>query len=489
MALRVRALCSETDEPSKRCQNCVQCSKLCSVSDRNYQSGFMATETNQASARQDPFARLSERAKRTADPPISYLMHKASANPELISMAVGFVDHDSLPVDQTLASVSDLLSDARMARQALQYGTTQGLPLLRELVVEHMANLEGCSASELGLDVDRVVITTGSQQFLQLVSDVLIDPGDIVLTGAPDYFVYTATLAALGARIIGVSMDGDGLVPEALDDTLARLRQSGELGRVKLLYVGSYYQNPTGVTLAESRRSAVLEIIERWSRAGRIFILEDAAYRELCYGTITPRSIRSYDRTGETVILTQTFSKSFSPGLKTGYSLLPSALVKPVLQQKGNHDFGSANFIQHVLAAVVRSGRYAEHVARLRSVYRAKLVVILESLDSEFSRCQIDGQWTRPDGGLYVWLTLPSDIDTTATGGLFQRCLERGVLYVPGEYCFPPSGSIAAGAPLGGPQHTMRLSFGVQSADRLREGVARLAQAVADCRGSRPIES
>ena len=429
-----------------------------------------------------PLLRLSRRAGRTAENPIGYLMHQAVANPDLISLAAGLVDQESLPADETLATLTELLSDRDAARRALQYGTTQGHERLRELVVERLERLEGCLAREMGVDAGHVVITTGSQQFLQLISDVLFDPGDIVLMGSPDYFVYMGVLTGLGVRVIGVPLDEHGIVTEALDETLDHLDRAGQLERVKLVYCCSYSQNPSGVTLAPERRTRILDIVRKWSRFGRIFLLEDAAYRELYYSAQAPRSIRSFDSRGETVILTQTFSKPYSPGLKIGYSVLPDDLLGPVLREKGNHDFGSANFNQHLLARVMESGRYEEHVAKLREIYRAKLRAMLHSLEQEFSRLDVEAQWTRPAGGLYVWLTLPESMDTGRSGQLFQRCLEKSVLYVPGEYCFPGERLDHGPCPLGGPSHTMRLSFGVQPVDGIREGIARLAAAVAQCR-------
>jgi 2-aminoadipate transaminase len=428
-----------------------------------------------------PALRLSERARRTSEQPISFLMHAAVANPRIISLAAGLVDHETLPAEATLLTVTELLKDPVGARQALQYGTTQGDARLRELAVEQLENHEGSSASELGVDPSHVVVTTGSQQLLQLVSDVLLDPGDIVLMGAPDYFVYMGVLAGLGARAIGVTMDEQGLVPDALKETLARLDRTGALARVKLVYCTSYYQNPTGVTLVEDRRPAILEIIQQWSTAGRIFLLEDAAYRELYFSGPGPRSIRSLDRAGDTVILTQTFSKAFSPGLKVGYTFLPDDLLAPVLHHKGNHDFGSANFNQHLLASVMTSGRYAAHVEKIRTVYRDKLAATLDSLSVEFARHEIPAHWTRPDGGLYVWVTLPAELDTTRGGRLFQECLKNEVLYVPGEHCFPPEFDRGEVGALGGPQHTMRLCFGVPSIESIREGIRRLAVATKAC--------
>jgi 2-aminoadipate transaminase len=424
---------------------------------------------------------FSKRAMRTAEAPINYLMHAALANPALISLAVGFVDQETLPVAAVRDAISELLSDPFQARQALQYGTTQGHVRLRELAVEHLEQLEGRAASELGLNPSHVVITTGSQQLLQLVSDVLIDPGDIVLMGAPDYFVFMSVLAALGARVIGVAMDHEGLVPEALEGTLARLGSAGQLDRVKLVYCASDYQNPSGVSLSDRRRPEILEIVRRWSRANRVFLLEDSAYRELYYTVQGPPSLRSLDREGETVILTQTFSKSFSPGIKIAATILPDGLLAPVLRQKGNHDFGSANFNQHLLASVIESGRYADHLQRLRSLYCEKAATTLKALSFEFGRQGISARWTTPAGGLYVWVTMPPALDTTAGSAFFKKCIERGVLYVPGEYCFPPELGGSDTEALGTPRHTMRLSFGVPPVNAIQEGIRRLAQAAREC--------
>lgn len=422
--------------------------------------------------------RFSQRAQRTCEQPIAFFMKQAVANPGLISLAAGLVDTESLPVEETREILRGLLSEDGAARHALQYGTTDGYDRLRELAVAHVEALEGRPASDMSIDPSRVIVTTGSQQLLYIVSDILLDPGDIVLVGAPEYFVYMGTLESIGARVVGVPMDEQGIIPEALSDVLADLDRSGQLPLVKLLYYDSYYQNPSGVTSAPARRPEILEAVERWSRHGRIFILEDAAYRELCYEGTSPRSIRSYDRSGRTVILAQTFSKSFSPGLKTGYSILPEELVGPILQQKGNHDFGSCNFVQHLLAEAFATGRHAEHVGKLKRVYRAKLSAMLEALETAFASGSVPARWTRPQGGLYVWLVLPEEFDTRMKGPLFQRCIEKGVLYVPGEYCFPPETNASAADPLGGPRNTMRLTFGNLPAEKLREAIHRLADAL-----------
>lgn len=415
---------------------------------------------------------LSQRARRTTSAPIGYLITKAMQTPGLISLAAGLVDYESLPGEATAALAAELLGDVARARPALQYGTTEGDPVLRGILLDHLAGLDGVVPQTLG-GVEDLLVTTGSQQLLYLLTDVLVDPGDIVLTGWPSYFVYTGTLAAAGADVRGVDMDADGILPEALEDVLETLARQGQLPRVKILYLVSYHQNPTGITLAGDRKPRILEIVRRFSRDHRILIIEDAAYRELTYQGEVPRSCRALPGGRDHVALLQTFSKPFAPGLKTGYGLLPRDLVAPVLLQKNNMDFGSANLMQHLLVAAMRDGTYARHLARLRETYARKCRAMLDALQEHLGDFRpADVHWTHPRGGLYVFLTLPAHIDTRDTGPLFARCLEEGVLYVPGDLCFGPDPTRDA------PRSTMRLSFGVATEADLREGVARLARAI-----------
>jgi 2-aminoadipate transaminase len=430
--------------------------------------------------RQLEHLRLSRRGRLLGEQPVNYLMEIALVKPEIISLAAGFVDQDSLPAQETLQAAQELLSDPAAGRAALQYGTTKGFNKLRELVLAHVAELDRCSQQQLGVGLQNVLLTTGSQQLLQLLSDVLIDPGDIVLVGAPDYFVYMGTLSSLGARIVGVPMDEAGLIPEALDEAFEQLERAGELPRVKLLYCCSYCQNPAGVTLEEERRPEVLALLRRWSKHGRILLLEDAAYRELAYYGEPPRSIRFYDEDGSTVVLAQTFSKSFSPGLRVGYALLPVELMRPVLRLKGTHDFGSPNFNLYLMAELIENGGYARQVQRLKQVYKQKLEAMLEALDRWLTKACPEATWTRPLGGLYVWVCLPQGINTDHESDLFNRCVDRGVLYVPGEYCFPHELPCKERSGLGGPEHTLRLCYGVQPVERVVEGVRRFAEAVAE---------
>ncbi len=419
-----------------------------------------------------PAFALSGRAVRTGPQPISYLLKQAVDNPELISLAAGLVDYESLPVEPARRAMTAALDEQR-GRRTLQYGTTAGDAALRQRLLEHMAALDGLEPADLHATADDVVIATGSQQLLFLLTEVLVDPGDIVITAAPSYFVYTGTLATFGARVHCVDMDECGMVPASLERVLARLQSRGELERVKIIYICDYHQNPTGLTLAADRRGRIVRVVQRYSQHHQMLLIEDAAYRELTYEGRPPPSLKRHDEGNRFIALLQTFSKPFAPGLKTGYGLLPRALVEPVVLQKGNHDFGSANLCQQLILEAMTSGDYDRHVAALCRRYAQKRDAMLEALNRELGGFQPEAtHWTRPAGGLYIYLTLPPEIDTGPEGDLFRRAIREGVLYVPGVYCFAPDLDREV------PCNTMRLSFGVCSIEQIHEGVARLARAI-----------
>lgn len=420
-----------------------------------------------------PRIALSVASERTTTPAISTLMQMALAYPGLVSLAAGFVDQLTLPVAATAGEVASLAADAAEGRRALQYGTTAGDAALRTRLVGLLEADEGVAPGGFGHLVPNTVVTTGSQQLLYLVAEALLDPGDIVLVEAPTYFVFLGVLETRGARVIGVETDEGGLRLDALEATLARLDSEGLLERVKLIYTVSEHSNPSGISLAADRRGALVALARGWSRRHRVFVLEDSAYRGLTYDGTPPPSVWRHDPEGDTVILARTFSKTFSPGLKTGYGVLPAALVGPVLGLKGNHDFGSANYNQIVIDRLIADGSYTRQVRALVDRYRNKRDVMLGALGEQLG--PFDGvSWTRPAGGLYVWLRLPEGLDTGLGGAFFQKCLDEGVIYVPGAYAF-------AGEPAAPPTNYARLCFGVPGEAELVEGVRRLAKALAAC--------
>ncbi|EDL60540.1 aminotransferase-like domain-containing protein [Gimesia maris] len=412
------------------------------------------------------------------DLPISYLMQQGVENPGVLSLAAGLVDQNSLPVSITQSAFQSLFSDPGSAREALQYGTTAGSLSFRKLLLAHLSHLEQKSAEELRMTVDNIIVTTGSQQYLSLLGEVLLDPGDICLVAAPTYFVFLGVLQGLGARIISVDTDESGMKMDSLDTTLERLEAQSQLNRVKMIYLVSDYENPSGVSLSIDRRKKVVEIAQKWSKQHRIHILEDLAYRELCYdGPVLP-SIRSFDQTGETVILTQTFSKSFAPGLRVGFGVASKSVCEAISDKKGNDDFGSTNLSQHILANALRENLYYDHVEYLRSVYREKRDCMLDAAETYFSKLK-NIHWIHPGGGLYVWMTLPDSIETGFKSTLFQKAIhEDKVMYVPGELFYAYDHGLGCNEQPAIQKNHMRLTFGVQNSQGIQEGMKRLSNAV-----------
>ena len=268
---------------------------------------------------------------------------------------------------------------------------------------------------------------------------------------------------------VGVETDNRGVIPEAVE-ALARCQAAGELERVKAIYLVSYFDNPRSLTIPIEHRAALVEIAKRWSRRQRIYLIEDAAYRELRYAADDMPSLRAFDPEGDTVLYAGTFSKSFSPGVRVGWGVLPKGLTEPVLAQKGNINFGSPHLNQVLMATVIEMGLFDRHVELLRASIAARST---RSCGQARSFCgpSRGSNGSRPSGGLYLWLSLPEGMDTGVAGPLFDRAVAEGVLYVPGKYCYP-----AEGCPR--PDNRLRLSFGCQSCEGLRRGVEALARAI-----------
>lgn len=411
----------------------------------------------------------SSRARWAEGQPISQLMSRALDNPGLISLAAGFVDADTLPVEPTRLAGDALLADETLATASLQYGSTAGHTRLRTLLLEQARADDGVASPA---SIDQIVVTSGSNQLLHLVSESILDAGDIVLCAAPTYFVYMGLLMGIGARAVGVASDDQGMIPEALEESLRRYEHAGQLGRVKAIYLVPYYDNPGGVTMSLERRLEVVRLAKKWSIQEKIHVISDEAYRQLRYHGDDIPSTRIGDEDGDTVIVAGTFSKSFAPGIRVGWGILPPHLVGPVLDQKGNVDFGSPNLNQSLMAQVLEMDLFEPHVERIREGYRKKMQAMLEAAD-RFLAPLADVCWYRPSGGLYIWVSLPERIDTCLDGALFDAALREGVLYVPGEYCYPNEGEPVR-------RNTMRLSFGVQSCQKIREGIEKLAHAIAE---------
>lgn len=413
--------------------------------------------------------RLSERAVRTTAPPIAWLMNKALGNPDTISLAAGFVDQQSLPVELVQEITKLILKAPDLGRQALQYGYPNGYLDLRRLLAERLQS-SGISAP---VDPEHIVVTSGSQQLLYIATDVLIDVDDIVIVEDPTYFVYTGVLDGFGARTIGVATDDEGMIPEALEERLKEIQAQGLLHRVKMLYLMTYYQNPKGTSHSWKRCEQIYDIICRFSTSENyIYILEDAAYCDLSYEGDRVPFMKTLDTTNERVILALTFSKSFSPGLRLGYGYLPPNLIGPVLNEKGNQDFGSSNFTQFIAYHAVKTGLFDDQVKRLCERYAQKRNLMLRAIREEFPP---DINYVEPKGGLYVWVTLPDGMGTGTGSDFCEKALDSHVLYVPGCYCYAQEKGRQK------PDNQLRLCYGSIEDQPMVEGIRRLGAVIRSC--------
>ena len=276
---------------------------------------------------------LSELGRRTTEPPISWLMATALARPQVISLAAGFTDNESLPVNEVRGLLRDILRSPQTGRAALQYGTTVGDRMLRQLSARRLHSLDGQPAARRAYSADQMIVTNGSQQMLYMITEALCDPGYLVLVEDPSYFVYLGILQSHGVRARGIQMETDGLDLACLEATLVGLKRRGELRRLKLLYLVSYYQNPTGRTTSFAKKAGALKLLRQFERAAGhpIYLLEDAAYRELRFGGADVKSALTLKGAGERVIYTGTYSKPFATGARVGFGLLPEPVFTPAM--------------------------------------------------------------------------------------------------------------------------------------------------------------
>ncbi|HTX21036.1 MAG TPA: PLP-dependent aminotransferase family protein [Candidatus Aquilonibacter sp.] len=425
---------------------------------------------------------LSKLGRRTALPPISWLMQTALTRPKLISLAAGFTDNPTLPVEISRKLLNEILRDPKIGQPALQYGITAGEMNLRELTARRLRKMDLQSSSSLKnksrtrtkdedeiYSAGRLMITGGSQQLLYMTLEALCDEGDLILVEDPTYFVFLSILQSRGLRARGVKLERDGIDLAHLENVLERLKKSGELRRVKALYLVSYFQNPTGVTTSFAKKAGVLKLLKKFSRAAGhpIYLLEDAAYRELRFaGDDTPSAL-VVPGAGANVIYTGTYSKPYGPGVRVGFGILPAALFTVVERIKGNHDFGTANLLQQLLARALETGLYDRHVAKIEKRYGEKARVMKQALAEHFPP---GVEIWESGGGLYFWARLPEGISAGVNSKVFQTALKNDVLYVPGELCYADDPSRPK------PDNGMRISFGSASEENIREGIARLGK-------------
>ncbi|MGV9773932.1 aminotransferase-like domain-containing protein [Streptosporangium sp. NPDC003464] len=366
-----------------------------------------------------------------------------ASRPEVVSLAGGMPYVTALPLDTVGELVADLV--ARRGPVALQYGSGQGDPHLREQICDVM-RMEGIEANS-----DDVVVTVGSQQALDLITRIFIDPGDVVLAEGPSYVGALGTFAAYQAKVVHIAMDAEGIIPESLAQTIYALKTAGS--PIKFLYTIPTFQNPAGVTLNTARRQQVLDICQR---AG-VLIVEDNPYGMLGFDGEPMRALRADNADG--VVYLGSFSKTLAPGFRVGWALAPHAIRDKLVLAMESAVLSHSSFTQLAVGQYLATQPWREQIKSFQVLYRERRDAMISSLEALMPA---DVTWTRPSGGFFVWATLPEGLDSKA---LLPRAVSERVAFVPG------TGFYADG---GGARH-MRLSYCYPEPDRIREGVRRLA--------------
>lgn len=403
----------------------------------------METTPARATTRLDSY--VDRYAARTAGMTASEIraLFSVASRPEVVSLAGGMPNISGLPLDVVGGAISELV--ATQGPVAMQYGSGQGVPELREQICDVM-RLEGIDAHP-----DDVVVTVGSQQAVDLVTRIFCDPGDVVICEAPSYVGALGVFKAYQCDVVHAEMDAHGLVPEALRQAIAATKAAGK--RIKFLYTIPNFHNPAGVTLSAPRRQEVLEIC----RSEDILVLEDNPYGLLGFEGDPMRALRADEAEG--VIYLGSFSKTFAPGFRVGWALAPHAVREKLVLAQESATLCPPQFSQMAVSAYLTSHDWQGQIKQFREMYRERRDAMVAALDDLMpAACR----WNVPDGGFYVWLTLPPGIDAKA---MLPRAVTARVAYVPGTAFF--ADGFGSGA--------IRLSFCYPTPERIREGVRRLA--------------
>lgn len=398
---------------------------------------------------------LSRAAERMKESAIRKMGTLLAAGRDVISFAPGYPAPETFAWTEFRQIADELLTGADGS--VLQYGPTRGHRPLLEVILTILRKREIASS------IEHLLVTTGSQQGLDLVARVLIDPGDVVLVELPTYTGAITALRNVQAEMVGVPQEADGIDLAALDETVQRLRTEGR--RVKMLYVVPNFQNPTGLLIGLDKRVRLLE----WAERRDVLIVEDDPYRELFFedsaSEADVRPIKADDANGRVVYLSS-FSKTLAPGYRVAWITAPPALATKFEMAKQAEDLLTGSLDQRIVFEACRRGILDRQLPMLREHYQHKRDVMEQALKRELAGLV---SWPEPKGGFFLWLTLPREIDAER---MIPRAVEHGVIYVAGEAFFVDAGSPTAVGPRA---NTMRLSFSAPTPQRIDEGVARLA--------------
>ncbi len=372
----------------------------------------------------------------------------AMGDPGLISFSGGAPAKEALPIDIVREIAEDVLRSEKRGVEALQYGSVQGLPDLREVVVRELLSPKGIDAK-----AENILITSGGLEGINLLCQLFIDPGDVILVESPTFVHCVEIFEMFQAKCISVAMDENGMIPEDLEEKIRRYDP-------KVVYVIPTFHNPTGRTLSLERRKKIAEMGSRYD----VVILEDDPYRDIRYSGEDLKPIKAFDETGNTV-LANSFSKIFSPGSRLGYVLASDPVIEKLLDAKSATNSHTSMLPQVICAEFFKRGHYPAHHRMICDLYRTRRDVMLKSIDLFFPA---GTKRTFPDGGLFTWVELPGSIDTTELLADATSDPDVKVAYVAGEGFFIEGGGMG--------KNCMRLSFGAVPPEKIRIGAERLGK-------------
>jgi len=390
----------------------------------------------------------SQRALGVARSAIRELL-KLTEKPEIISFAGGLPDPETFPHEELAEIAADELRGHY--RNVLQYGLSEGSRTLRSAVIDWLR------PQGLDLSLNQVLVTTASQQGLDLLAKAFLDPGDVVFCGLPTYLGAIQSFSLFQADKIGVPLQEDGMDLDVLEEQIAEARRVDKV--LKAIYVIPDFQNPAGITMSLEKRKRLLEIAEQED----LLIFEDNPYSQLRFAGEAVPTLKSMDENGR-VIMLFTLSKVLSAGLRLAFLIAQEDLIEILLRMKQASDLCTSKLTQHLAARYIKDYGMEDHLRILRERYRAKRDAMIAALE-KYMPTKEGITWTRPDGGLFLWVRLPEEVDTEE---MFPRALEHNVAYIVGSAFYVD----------GGGKNTMRLSFSVNSEDEIEEGIKRLCQVV-----------
>lgn len=369
---------------------------------------------------------------------------QAAADPKIISFAGGLPAPELFPVKEMKAAVDKVFEEH--GQEAMQYGAAKGVTALREVIQQHVKEKE-----DVDSELDNVLVTTGSEQALDLVGKAFVDPGDTVLVEQPTYLCALDVFRSYGANFVSVEMDEDGMKMDALEEALKANPNT------KLIYTVPNFQNPTGRTMTEERRKQLAELAEKYD----VYVLEDNPYGEIRFAGQHVPAVKSFDKSGH-VLYMSTFSKTLAPGFRLGWLVADEDVVNKLTVLKQSADLHTDNLAQFAVAQFFADNDVDAHVKEISALYGKRKDLMLEGIKKYFPE---GVKYTDPEGGMFLWVEVPGVDDTVE---LFKECLEHDVAFVPGDPFF--AGEVQPGA--------FRLNYSNMKEDQIEVGLKRLGAAL-----------